>query len=237
MEPVCSIIFPTWNKSAQVFDLSRRAIDSICVHVKMPIEVLVVDNNSPYACVSPKYLSERFEHWAHFSLSSNRGFGKACNLGFRAARGRYVCQMNTDCELVEDSITLLIGAMEKYGLTVGMPENFGGCQAYNLPKTDEVMGADWRFGAFWIAERAAILDVGGFDEGFDLCYWEDTDLWRRLEHSGYRIAGWRGTWVMHVGNASAHPQMSEIFMRNKERYEDKWGPVEKKHVRAHAEVI
>ena len=85
------------------------------------------------------------------------------------------------------------------------------------------MGADWRFGAFWVMQRAAWDAVGGFDEDFQMFYWEDTALWAAIEVTGRKIAGYRGTWVKHKGGASSHPERDFYFERNKKLFEEKWG--------------
>jgi GT2 family glycosyltransferase len=102
-----------------------------------------------------------------------------------------------------------------------MPEHFENCMHYGMGKSQDLMGTDWRFGAFYVARTAVMRQVNGYDEDFEMCYWEDTDLWRRLEEKGHRIAGWRGTWVSHWGGASSHPERDRFFAENRERYAKK----------------
>ena len=45
---------------------------------------------------------------------------------------------------------------------------------------------DWLSGACMLARRAALQEVGGFDERYFL-YWEDADLCRRLRQVGYHV--------------------------------------------------
>jgi GT2 family glycosyltransferase len=216
--PIVSIVMPVWNKDSFAAYLCRRAIASIVNYTGTPFELIIVNNASPCGdlAVDCKDLLDRIPHRVHYN-ESNRGFGPACNQGLKRARGEYFCQMNTDCELVEDSITMLIGAMRLHDLDVAMPEHFENCMAYGMGKSDELM-SNWKFGAFYVARTEALLAVDGYDEDFQMCYWEDTDLWRRMEKAGFRIAGWRGTWVSHWGGASAHPERDRYFQENREKY-------------------
>jgi len=168
-------------------------------------------------------------------LPVNLGFGIACNIGFEIAlkdiESQFIGQMNTDVELIEDSVSILLAAMEKYDLDVAMPEHYENCRHYNLSKADVVM-PKWRFGAFWIARREALERVREqdgfiFDPRYEMCYWEDTDLWRRMEALGMKVAGYRGTWVKHKGGVSSVPNMSKLFLKNKERFEKRHGAITK----------
>lgn len=229
--PDLSYVIPVWNKHPIVTELCRKALRSIDEFTKgLSYEVICIDNRSPeHESMTQVQLRELWGNAKVISLPENLGFGKACNLGFQLARGQYVCCMNDDAELVEDSCTMLLEVMQKNGIHVGMPENWNACQHYKLPKTNQIMGDSWRFGAFWVSTKELIWDkFQGFDEEYEMCYWEDSDLWRRLESKGYVIKGWRGTWVKHHGNASRLPNMPEFFNRNKARYEAKWGPVEQR---------
>lgn len=221
-----TIAVPVWNKSAETVEFCIRALNSIKQHVKIPYELIVVDNASPAhvnSFLAASFYRALAQHPAiTITLPENIGFGPAVNMALKVATGKYFCQMNSDCELVEDSPSILIKVMETYGVDVAMPEHYENCQHYKLEKTDELMGDDWRFGAFWIIRTGWLRSVGGFDEQFELCYFEDTDLWKRLEVMGAKIRGWRGTWVKHKGGASALPNMNEIFQRNKELFDRKW---------------
>lgn len=213
--------------------MSIRAMESLREHTTVPYQLIVVDNASPAhkaeqgMPVGPykEFLREICFHQNvdYLKQDTNIGFGRAVNLAIPVAKGEYFCQMNSDCELVEDTLVMLIGALEYYHFDVAMPEHFENCKAYNLGKSRELMTEQWRFGAFWLMRKQMFESVMGFDESFDMCYYEDTDLWRRIEARGGRIHGYRGTWVKHKGGASSLPNRDALFMANKKRFEDKWG--------------
>jgi len=223
--PELSYVIPVYNKVEITYNFCVRAMRSIEEHTKeMSYEVVVIDNRSPYHEELPvRQVREMFGNAKVISLPQNVGFGQACNMGFEFARGEWLVCMNSDAALVEDSPALLRYIMEKENLKVGFPEHYEACQQYKLTKDERLM-LDWYFGAFWMAKRDFIVnEMGGFDPHFEMCYYEDTDLWSRIMKKGYNIAGWRNTWVKHHGNASALPTLSELMLKNRQRYIDRWG--------------
>lgn len=61
---------------------------------------------------------------------------------------------------------------------------------------------DWMPGAFLLARRSTLTEVGGFDERFFL-YWEEVDLFRRLRATGRRAHYDPSLVIGHEGGASA----------------------------------
>lgn len=74
------------------------------------------------------------------------------------------------------------------------------------PEGDAVVAADWVSGSCFMARRAALEELGGFDEAYFM-YLEDTDLCWRAHHAGWGV-GFAGTAaVTHVQGVSTarHP--------------------------------
>ena len=74
------------------------------------------------------------------------------------------------------------------------------------PEGDAVTAADWVSGSCFMARRAALEELGGFDEAYFM-YLEDTDLCWRAHHAGWGV-GFAGTAaVTHVQGVSTarHP--------------------------------
>ena len=61
---------------------------------------------------------------------------------------------------------------------------------------------DWIPGAFVFLPRSVFQKMGGFDERFFM-YYEEVDLCRRLQHSGYSVLYWPRLKAVHIGGASA----------------------------------
>ena len=73
----------------------------------------------------------------------------------------------------------------------------------DLQRTSSV---DWVSGAFFLARRRVLDQLGGFDEGYFM-YLEDTDLCWRATRAGYRILYVPGALVSHQQGLSTakHP--------------------------------
>lgn len=220
-----SYVIPICNKAAETANLTKLAIDSIHKHTLGDYEIILIDNASPWHAhlTNSDVRREIYQDAKVIAVPTNVGFGAACNLGFRLSQGEYVVCMNSDAELVEDSANILIEFMQKNNIRVAFPEHYETCKHYNMDKGEEIMW-QWYFGAFWVSKRAFICEMHGFDEeSFPMCYYEDTDLWSRVIKTGHRIAGYRGTWVKHLGGASSIENMDSFFTKNKETYVRIWG--------------
>ncbi|NQT49354.1 glycosyltransferase family 2 protein [Candidatus Kuenenbacteria bacterium] len=109
-----SIITVSWN----VRDLLSRLLDSIFQYTDgIDYEVIVVDNESKDGTL--KHLRDNYKNWIDkgklkvIDNSFNAGFAKANNQGLKMAQGKYICFMNPDMEMVENSFLKLYQFMEK----------------------------------------------------------------------------------------------------------------------------
>jgi hypothetical protein len=104
---VVSFIIVNYRVAAKV----RTAVDSICEHCNVAYEVIVVDNSE-----QPEELARLQTLLSGLALvvdaKSNRGFGAGCNLGARAARGRYLFLLNPDARLTSAIVRPLIDHLE-----------------------------------------------------------------------------------------------------------------------------
>jgi GT2 family glycosyltransferase len=71
---------------------------------------------------------------------------------------------------------------------------------------------DWIPGAFVFLPRSVFLNLGGFDERFFM-YYEEVDLCRRLQQSGYQVLYWPRLKAVHIGGASAKTVISARVSR------------------------
>lgn len=74
-------------------------------------EVIVVDNGS--ADGTQRMVTDRFPGVRLIPNARNLGFGAANNVGARAAHGRAILVLNSDCELEAGALTLMVTALQR----------------------------------------------------------------------------------------------------------------------------
>ncbi|WP_370003341.1 glycosyltransferase family 2 protein, partial [Winogradskyella sp.] len=173
-------------------------------------EIIVVDNNSPDdSCEMVKRL---FPSVKLIENKENFGFSKGNNIGVAEAKGEYLCILNPDTVVAEDTfLNILEFADSKSDLgIVGcqlidgrgefLPESkrqiptpkvafqklMGNTKNYytNALKPNEVGKTDILVGAFMVLKRSVYNQVNGFDEDYFM-YGEDIDLSYKILKAGY----------------------------------------------------
>jgi N-acetylglucosaminyl-diphospho-decaprenol L-rhamnosyltransferase len=97
--PTLSIVIVNWNTK----DLLRECLHSILLTVhKTTYEIIVVDNSSTDGSVNT--LSSLFPSVMFIRNSQNVGFACANNQGMAISRGSYILLLNSDAELMPDTV-------------------------------------------------------------------------------------------------------------------------------------
>ena len=227
-----SIVIINWNSREYLEkcleSLSRQRLGSDC-------EIVVVDGASYDG--SDEMVRDRFPE-VHFVQSpENIGYGRCCNLGARAARGKYLLLLNPDTELKPGSVGALLAALEsrpKFGLAGARltdPDgSFQHSSTHPLPgifntvfDCSFVRHLMWRAsgrsqkkspfsvhavsGACMLVRTALFRSIGGFNPRFFM-YGEDVDLCQRVREAGYRICHVPMAEVVHHGGVSSAQRSS-----------------------------
>lgn len=79
-------------------------------------------------------------------------------------------------------------------------------------------------GCFMLCRTKVLKSVGGFDDRYFM-YFEDFDLSRKIQQSGYRTVYYPHATVTHLWERASHKslKMTRVFIVNMFRYFDKWG--------------
>jgi hypothetical protein len=149
-------------------------------------------------------------------VNQGTGFALNVNTGLRLATSAYLAVVTNDSRVVEGNV---------YDLcvpgTVTSP--------FVLEKPGIEPGGF--HGAFWVAPREVLDQVGLLDEGFAGAFFEDNDYLERLRQAGIptrQVASVR-VWSRRIGlTMSKLPDKGKGWLAtNERRFEEKWGWVPK----------
>lgn len=185
--PLVSVVIPVHDRASLV----RRAIDSVLGGTFADFEVLVVDGGSTDGTV--EVVEEVAARDARVRLLRNpeNRIAQSLNIGIRAARGRYVAQLDSDDEYVPVTLERMVAGMEAHpdwGLGISyydfIDADGATLEAYGTIRHSEydrnailrTNGA----GAVRVWHRCVLEEVGGFDEDRFGDYAEDYDLVMRV---------------------------------------------------------
>lgn len=204
-------------------------------------ELIVVDNGSGDGSVD--LVRDRFPGVRLVALPENRGFGAGVNAGLRHSSSEWVFLMNNDATAEADALAELLrvatsapdigsvagqlrfavradminsAGLEIDRLGIGYDRLVGAPISASEDRPVEVFGTSAGAALY---RRAALDDVGGFDEHFFL-FGEDADVaWRA------RMRGWRSLYAPravvhhhHSGSAIHHSSLKHFYVgRNRVR--------------------
>lgn len=201
----------------------RRCLQCVAAQLIQPRKVIVVDNGD--AIGSLDFVASDYPSVILIS-TENIGFAAANNLAMQLAVDcEWVVLLNPDAFAHPDWLQQLLAAAQQ-NPAVGMYSShllmatappridgdgdsyhftgWAGRRNYGRPVSGRVQNC-WVFSpcaAAAMYRRAALLEVGGFDERF-FCYFEDVDLGFRLRLRGYRCLHVADAVVEHVGGSSS----------------------------------
>lgn len=167
----------------------------------MEAEIIVVDNNSEDD--SCQMVKDLFPEVVLIENKENFGFSKGNNIGIAHARGNYICVLNPDTVVAEDTFTAILKFATKIpnlgivgcrlidGIGTFLPESkrnipyvnvafkklLGNSEMYyaNHIKENETGKVAILVGAFMLMKRDVFHSINGFDEDYFM-YGEDIDL-------------------------------------------------------------
>jgi GT2 family glycosyltransferase len=104
-----SFIIVNWNTK----DLVLQCIDSLLSKKgNYTQEIIVVDNASVDG--SSDAIKEKYPEVQLIQNSQNLGFAKANNIGIKKSKGMYVCLLNSDIQVLDNTISFMINFMNNH---------------------------------------------------------------------------------------------------------------------------
>lgn len=203
-------------------------------------EVVIVDGNSTDG--TKGYLQEikaRNENIKVISLSEEKTFAQANNIGLTQAEGEYIVFLNNDTIVNDGWIDKLEEhfrniPLDNLGMVGPVSNCSNGKQAVGVQDPRawyEANKGRWshvgRLYGWCMFTRKDILDkIGGFDEKFVNSH-EDNDLCLRFQLAGYQLAVAYDTYITHTGQGTLRSVFTTAqYLENghlmREAYYDKW---------------
>jgi GT2 family glycosyltransferase len=181
--PTVSVVIPTFDRARML----ERAIETVRDGTFADFEVLVVDNGSRDDTVARVERLRRTDRRIALLHNPGRSIASALNLGVRAARGKYVAQLDSDDEYLPATLATQVAHLEAnpdWALAVSYYDVIDE-EGRMLPQYGIVRHLEYDrdtilrtggAGAVRTWHRCVLETLGGFDEGALASYGEDYDL-------------------------------------------------------------
>lgn len=244
--PCVSVVIPVYNKA----EYTAACLLSIAANPpQVPFETIIVDDGST-DCTE-----EFFSSWPgvrYFRNQENLGFIGACNRGAAEARGRFVCFLNNDTNVLEGWLDELVstaqsdtsiglagsklvypnGILQEAGGIVwrdGSAWNYGRMQDPDAPSFSYRRDVDYVSGASILVPTELFRELGGFDDHYKPAYYEDTDLALKIRDRGLRVVLQPESIVIHYEGISSGTDTGSGIKKyqaiNEEKFRDRWRQV------------
>lgn len=234
-QPIVSVVIVSYN---HLNDL-QTLLQGMETHVSDPVtEVIVVDNASHEPIVEA--LAARYPMVTVLANSTNEGFGRACNVGARQARGSYLLFVNSDILLQGNPVPAMVQALDSdpqvgaVGLTLLNADGTDQPSGFRFPSlwlrilqltgvkelllkiapglrsSSSGLHPDFVTGAFIMVKKDLFESIGRFDEDYFM-YVEDADLGYRIRTSGHASILLPSKDVVHLGRHYEAPALAFVF--------------------------
>jgi GT2 family glycosyltransferase len=208
-------------------------------------QILLVDNGSTDG--SADHLRTALPAIELLQTGANLGFGGGCNVGIRHALAQgaeYVWLINSDATVDRGALSALVRvadqnpALGSVGSVLFEADDVTRVQLWGGGRVNLWLGRsthclvpgpiDFVSGASVLLRRAALEQVGLFDEAMFFMYWEDTDLAFRLRNAGWQLAVAGDSKVWHKQSASlglGNPLLDQYATRSCVRFLRRHAPM------------
>jgi glycosyltransferase involved in cell wall biosynthesis len=189
MDPLVSIIVPTFNSAQHLF----ACLESISNQTYRSIELIIVDNNSTD---TTKSIAKKFTKYV-FNQGPERS--AQVNFGVKRAKGMYVYKVDSDFVLEKNVVRECIDEAAK---------GFDAIVVHNSPDVRvswiarirkfevDMYKYDLTYSSARFVRREVYLKIGGFNP--EITAGEDYDFQNRLNRNGYRT-GFIAAEALHLG--------------------------------------
>jgi GT2 family glycosyltransferase len=216
------VVIPVYNSP----ELTRRCIESIYDRIGHGLGDVYVHDNASGVPTAKMLDGLRLPRLHVVHATENTGFGDAVNHGVARTATPFLLVLNSDVEARDDFLSPLVEAMQKDDRLAAVTPGGNTYRRYDLSRYTRRSGCvvTHNLSAYaFLLRRRAFVEVGGFDVGFGLGFYEDLDLSRRLLAKNWWIGIRPDTDLHHEVHGSFRdlPRFREILGENRVRYLDR----------------
>ena len=229
-----SIIIPTFNN----LFFTQQIIGLIQQTTKIGYELIIVDNGSTEQGM-PEYLDQINDGCAKVIFNSeNLGVAKAWNIGIAIAEGEYIAILNNDILIGNDCLERMQKVMDNNPdiwclspafTRLTMPENWHELELKQRSVPEQIVNSGKGF--FFMFRREIIEKIekpkeGYFiDEQFNMLWYEDTDVFLRMENAGHPPKSINTILIHHFESKTLNTISNAGFFKasNREKFNQKYG--------------
>ncbi|MEH6535604.1 MAG: glycosyltransferase family 2 protein [Psychroserpens sp.] len=219
-----SVIILNYNV-CHFLELCLKSVEAALIHIDA--EIIVIDNwSKDDSCEMVKRL---FPMVKLIENTENFGFSKGNNIGVAQAKGKYVCILNPDTVIAEDTFETLLKFSEdndNLGIvscrlvdgqgrflpeskrniptpTIAIKKMLGFVKSYYVSTLGEKETGHVPVfvGAFMLLKKSIYNEVNGFDEDYFM-YGEDIDLSYKVSQAGYNNMYYGAKTMIHYKGES-----------------------------------
>lgn len=226
--PLVSIIIPVYNHLDYTFNCLQSLLKNISN--KISYEIIIIDDCSKDE--TNTFFKKCVTGLRYYRNETNAGFIKSCNLGARNAKGKLICFLNNDVQILPNWLETLVKTLENKNFgCVGSKliyangilqeaggivyndanaANYGKYQNTDHPKFNFQREVDYCSGASLIFRKDEFEKLGNFNTEYIPAYYEDTDICFRVRHIlGKKVIYQPLSQLIHFEGISSGTNMEE----------------------------
>ena len=202
-EPLLSVTIPVWSRTPELAEMARQTITRVWEVARLPTEIVVIDNGSPYQTPLDAKV---------YRYAENRGVSSGWNTGIRLSSAPVVVVLNSDCRVEPGWDTALYEAVSN-GRRIAFPYT-DHCDGLGFTRPDQGGTAGWCF----MLPKNIYDELGVFDEWFSPAFCEDTDYWHRAWQAGIELSPVPAAHVVHARRTSSHDRSDLLLQAHRFKY-------------------